>query len=255
MKRVEFRRQGALLVGTESGDRGPQVLLLHAGGERRDVWQPVTERLAGSGYRCIAYDLRGHGESDSAGADELSTHAADVAAIIAAQPAPVTVVGASLGGLATLLALQEPKVAQKVSGLVLVDVVTHLDPVRVRTYLNSLRDGYGELPLVSDAINRREQLENSADALSALPTLLVRGESSALSSEECRLFFEKVPHATTTDIQGAGHLVARDAPQALAAAILEYLGSPAPRPAGSQGTRGNLRRPSTPTPSTSPDHQ
>jgi pimeloyl-ACP methyl ester carboxylesterase len=221
MTRIELRRPSALLAGTRTGTDGPQVLLLHAGGERREVWQPVARRLVAAGYQSVAYDLRGHGESDPAGADELATHVADVAAMIDAEPGPVTVVGASLGGLAAVLAI--PAVRLKVAAVVLVDVVTHLDPERVRAYLNSLHEGYGEMPLVADILSRHQELASSTSTLAALPTLLVRAESSAIPDEACQRFLDQLPHATVTTIAKAGHLIARDAPEDLATALLEFL--------------------------------
>jgi pimeloyl-ACP methyl ester carboxylesterase len=142
MTRITLQRPDAVLVGTSSGE-GPTALLLHAGGEHRGVWEPVAERVAASGFKAVAYDLRGHGKGGAAGAERLTTHAEDVAAMIAAELCPVTIIGSSLGGLAGLLALREPAVRRKVGGFVLVDVVPHLDPGRVRTYLNQVGAGLG----------------------------------------------------------------------------------------------------------------
>jgi pimeloyl-ACP methyl ester carboxylesterase len=229
MTRIMLRRPDAVLVGTRIG-QGPGVLLLHAGGERREVWQPAAKSLAAGGYCCTAYDLRGHGDSGAAGADELPTHADDVAAMIAAEPNPVTVAGASLGGLAGLLALGEPDIGRGVSGVVLVDVVPHLDPDRVRAYLNQVREGYGDRPLVLDVLSRRRtRLESTTSGLSDIPTLLVRGERSALTDHDCRRFTEQVPHPGVATAAGAGHLVARDAPAELARLLLEHLNSPPAR--------------------------
>ncbi|KAA0016773.1 alpha/beta fold hydrolase [Antrihabitans cavernicola] len=228
MNRITLERPNATLVGTCTGD-GPGVLLLHAGGERRDVWQPIAESLAANGYRCIAYDLRGHGDSDSAGSDELATHVDDVVAMIAAEPDPITLVGASLGGLASVLALADPDVRRRISGMALVDVVPYLDPGRVRGFLNGLRDGYGDRPLVLDTLRRRAELENATTGLAELPTLLVRGELSPVTDHESRRFSAQVPHAVIRTVRGAGHLVARDAPADLAELLLTFLNSPQAR--------------------------
>src|SRR5437588_12383334 len=60
----------AVLVGTEIGD-GHSVMFLHAGGERRQVWDPVSKVLAQAGYRCVAFDQRGHGDSGGSHDDEF----------------------------------------------------------------------------------------------------------------------------------------------------------------------------------------
>ncbi|NMF84600.1 alpha/beta hydrolase [Nodosilinea sp. P-1105] len=43
--------------------QGPTVMLLHGLADHGLVWQPLAEAL-GSHYRCLAPDLRGHGDSD-----------------------------------------------------------------------------------------------------------------------------------------------------------------------------------------------
>lgn len=66
-------------------------------------------------------------------------------------------------------------------------------------------------------------LERSADAL-AVPTLLVRGRSSDLLSEEgAREFLERVPHAEFADVAGAGHMVVGDRNEVFNTAVLDFL--------------------------------
>jgi pimeloyl-ACP methyl ester carboxylesterase len=54
--------------------KGPAVFLVHGVGARRQVWAGVVERLKFE-FRCISYDLRGHGDSPKAtgpfGLDDL----------------------------------------------------------------------------------------------------------------------------------------------------------------------------------------
>ncbi|MEQ9122681.1 MAG: alpha/beta fold hydrolase, partial [Alphaproteobacteria bacterium] len=42
---------------------GRLVLLLHGGGQTRHAWKGAGETLAEAGYRAIAFDARGHGDS------------------------------------------------------------------------------------------------------------------------------------------------------------------------------------------------
>ena len=46
---------------------GPVVILLHGGGQTRQSWGGTAQTLAGSGYRVITLDARGHGESGESG--------------------------------------------------------------------------------------------------------------------------------------------------------------------------------------------
>lgn len=43
---------------------GETIIFLHSWGVNSDIWQYQMQHLANSGFRCIAYDRRGHGRSD-----------------------------------------------------------------------------------------------------------------------------------------------------------------------------------------------
>ena len=150
---VELRRPDGTLAGEDTGE-GPALLLLHAGGERRAVWAPVSERLARHGLRSVAYDLRGHGESSAAGADRLETLSGDVAAMLSTFDVPPVVAGASIGGLAAVHALADPAVEERCAGLVLVDVVPAPPPEAVDEYLAPR--GMADHPLVAEVLGRAD---------------------------------------------------------------------------------------------------
>jgi pimeloyl-ACP methyl ester carboxylesterase len=59
---TSLQRPDATLYCDSLG-HGQEILLLHAGGERRRVWHPVMGYLANHGCRCVAYDQRGHGRA------------------------------------------------------------------------------------------------------------------------------------------------------------------------------------------------
>lgn len=212
-------RPDVVLRGEQAG-AGPTVLLLHAGGESRRVWTPVIDVLVKQGFRCVAFDQRGHGDSDGSLA-ALAPCADDVAAMIHAEPPECVVVGCSLGGLATLAALGDLTVRSRVAGLVLVDVVPNLDPQRVRGHLGEI-GMLGTYPeFTADAFAQTPRLWQIATEL-ALPVLLVRGGRSPLTDEDVDGLLHLVPHATVTGIPDAGHLVARDQPLALARTIATH---------------------------------
>jgi pimeloyl-ACP methyl ester carboxylesterase len=207
-------RPDAVLKGHETG-AGPTVLLLHAGGERRRVWTPVTDVLAEAGFRCVAFDQRGHG--DSAGSPRtLALCADDVAAMLHAEAPGCVVVGASLGGLAAIAALGDPAVRARAAGLVLVDVVPGLDPGRVRRFLaaGGLLDTHADL--VEDILAGVPRLREITARLD-LPILLVRGgDGSPVTDDDVDRLRRQAPHVVVTRIHDAGHLIARDQPVALA---------------------------------------
>jgi pimeloyl-ACP methyl ester carboxylesterase len=222
MRDIELIREGAdgaVLRGHETG-AGPTVLLLHAGGERRTVWEPVAQALDEGGVRSVAFDQRGHGDS-SGEPTTLAMLAGDVRAMIRQQQRPVTIVGASIGGLAGLDALTDPATAIRARGLVLVDVVPDPDPGRVRTWLDERGLRRRREALVDDVLAQGPALRAALAALD-LPILLVRGGvGSPLSDAEVVRLQETNLQVRVERIPEAGHLVARDAPQRLAAIILE----------------------------------
>jgi esterase len=98
------------------------IVLLHGGSLTAHTWDLVCLALSDR-YRCIAVDLRGHGESEwPADADyRLETMAGDIAGVIdlLAVKDPV-VVGMSLGGLTALRLAGD--LGASLRGLVIVDV-------------------------------------------------------------------------------------------------------------------------------------
>ncbi len=67
------------------------------------------------------------------------------------------------------------------------------------------------------------KLENAARKLT-VPTLLVRGGSSDVVSEESvKVFLEQVPHAEYADVAGAQHMVAGDKNDAFTVKVIEFL--------------------------------
>jgi pimeloyl-ACP methyl ester carboxylesterase len=219
-----LRRPDGLLVGTDCGD-GPVVILLHAGGERRQVWSGVASDLAERGYRSVAWDLRGHGDSTAVSADRLLAHADDVATIVRSLDSAATVVGASLGGFAALLALADSSLQAEVASLVLVDVVPDPDPTRVRAYLRDAAEELASRPLVDDILDRAQALRRATENLD-LPTLLIRGRHSPMTDAEVARFTRLLPPARVATIEQAGHLVAQEAPGQLAGQLIVDLRDP-----------------------------
>ena len=122
---MHFRMaDGVRLVADQHEGRRPEpVVLLHGGSQTRHAWGDTTRALAHDGWTTIAVDLRGHGESDwsPTGDYNLETFATDVKAICAALERPPVLVGASLGGLSSMLALCDDA-PSRAAALVLVDV-------------------------------------------------------------------------------------------------------------------------------------
>lgn len=212
------------LICTDEG-AGPTVVLLHAGGERRGVWSPVAHELAAAGFRSVAVDQRGHGETGGHG-DRLSEYVDDACALLQYLGTPSVLVGCSLGGLVSLLACQRAAPPDRVAAVILVDVVPEPPAEPARAYLKTIESPRRpwNWTLVEDILASRPLLLSAAVELT-VPMALIRGEHGSVSEADCRALQSGVPSLAVRTVAGAGHLVARDQPNQLAAVLLELFGS------------------------------
>ena len=106
---VRFR---ALAAGANDA---PLVLLLHDFPELARSWRHQLPALADAGYRAVAPDLRGYGESDKHGPHDLRTLADDAAGLVRALGHErAVVVGHDWGGaVAWMTAHYEPQVVDR----------------------------------------------------------------------------------------------------------------------------------------------
>jgi non-heme chloroperoxidase len=149
---------GLTLAATAWGSPSdPAVVLLHGGGQTRHAWGTAGDVLAAGGRYAVSVDLRGHGDSDWApdGDYGMTAFARDTAAVAASlsSVAPPVLVGASLGGLASLTALGEGFAVA--SALVLVDVTPRVEfdgAMRIRDFMAGGMDGFASLEDAADAI-------------------------------------------------------------------------------------------------------
>lgn len=136
---------------------GQPVLLAHGGGQTKRAWRKTAEVLAEAGYRAIAVDLRGHGQSQWASPDgyDVGHMAADLLAIADTLDRKPAMVGASLGGLSGLVAEGEVRPGSFRS-LTLVDVTPNMSPAGVDRIvgfmLRHMEDGFATLDEAADAI-------------------------------------------------------------------------------------------------------
>jgi pimeloyl-ACP methyl ester carboxylesterase len=140
-------------IGGRPGD--PPVIMTHGGGQTRAAWGKAARALAAHGYYVISLDLRGHGESDWAtdGDYSLEALAADVRAVGARLGQPPSLVGASLGGLSSLLAIVQGMPAK---ALVLVDIVPKFNregAAKIGAFMAANPGGFASLDEAADAVS------------------------------------------------------------------------------------------------------
>ena len=137
---------------------GPTVVLLHGGGQTRHSWRATWQVLVEAGWRAWSIDLRGHGESDwsDEGDYSLDAFADDVVAVARALPRPPILVGASLGGLSSMVAVAESPVQEDTArAIVLVDVAHKIEASgrdRIGAFMTGNIDGFSTLDEAADAI-------------------------------------------------------------------------------------------------------
>lgn len=160
-ERIDLAGAGGIrLAADRAGPAdGRPVVLLHGGGQTRHAWGSTLDDLAERGWHTLSVDLRGHGQSDwdPDGDYTLDAFAADVVAVARSLPSPPVLVGASLGGLASLTAIAEtPPAGSLAAALVLVDVAPRIEEGgvdRIRAFMTNRReDGFASLEEVADAV-------------------------------------------------------------------------------------------------------
>ncbi|MGB8332595.1 MAG: alpha/beta hydrolase [Polyangiales bacterium] len=133
------------------------VVFLHGGGQTRHAWGGAAERLGSMGFYAISMDHRGHGESswDPEGNYFVPAFVQDLLGVIEQLADKPVLVGASIGGIAALLAEtgSDESVAK---GIVLVDVTPRLEKKGVDRIIDFMRvgsDGFGSLDEVADLVS------------------------------------------------------------------------------------------------------
>lgn len=155
---VEFRGSDVRVVGTRWSPDGPSrgtLLFLHGGGQTRHSWRHSAARFARLGWTAVTLDTRGHGDSDWSPDGDYTMNAmvADLRGVLGSLEEPPVLVGASLGGMTSLLLEgEDPGWARAV---VLVDVVPRLEPAgvaRIQSFMRARPDGFASLEEAAETV-------------------------------------------------------------------------------------------------------
>ena len=150
---------GLRIAGDSWGNSdGPLVILQHGGGQTRHAWKGTGELLAAAGYFVIAFDARGHGDSDwaSDGIYGQDAMVQDLNCVVSAVGSrrPV-LVGASMGGGTSLVAIGDGHI--DATALVLVDAAPRIEQEGVSNidaFMKQKPEGFSSLEEVAEAIGK-----------------------------------------------------------------------------------------------------
>jgi len=160
--RIAVRRyaggSGLSLSADVGGDVGaPPVILMHGGGQTRNAWIDAATALIAGGFHVVSLDLRGHGESEWAtdGDYRIEAFIEDLKAVIATLASPPALVGASLGGIVSLLVAGESRGESLARALVLVDVTPRIEQQgadQIRGFMVGTASGFKDIDEAAAAV-------------------------------------------------------------------------------------------------------
>ncbi len=259
-----IRARNATFHISDQGERGaPAVVFVNSLGTDLRIWDAVVDDLSPT-CRCIRYDARGQGLSDTAaGAFGIDDHVADLAAILDGLGCrPVALVGLSVGGQIALRWAAKRPIGLK--ALVLCDTAPRIGTAEAWNTRIAAVAGGGMMAIADAvlerwfppsfashepdrlALMRNMLLRTSPSGYTAtcaairdadltahttvidVPTLCLAGsEDQATPPALVQAMAADIPGARFVAVPGAGHLPCVDAPQAVSqhiGALLQEVG-------------------------------
>jgi pimeloyl-ACP methyl ester carboxylesterase len=248
-------------VGYAAAGAGRPVVMIHGLGQDGRSFADVQASLPG--YRSFALDLRGHGKSTLGTAEgTLEQLGGDLIAFLEEVTGPAACLGYSLGGTVVLWAAAERPdlITQAVvagTSTVVGRAAVGFFEERIQmvggdraAFAQALQDDTAKqvvAPGTDVAALTAERMEaigdgggyiNAARAMAAMqgspltprlaeircPVDVIGGENDMFCPRKAAdIILEALPDATYHEIEGAGHLMSIDRPEAYAAAIMEAL--------------------------------
>lgn len=170
-------RDGALLRYDDVGEGRP-VLFVHGWAMTGGLFRQLTDML-GRGLRAIAPDLRFHGGSSRAGAPDIALLGRDLVDFAAALDLEdAVVVGWSMGAMAAWSAMSDRRFADRVGGLVAVDMSPRI--VNDDDWLLGLADRRDLAATLAAAQSMREDWAGAVGRF--VPRIVAEGAEAARAS-------------------------------------------------------------------------
>ena len=244
---------GARIWYEDSGS-GTPLVLLHAGSGNSALWLHQLPAFTAAGYRCIAYDRRGHGRSSADGM-QSSTLAGDLEALLdELRVQNCHLLGTAAGGIVAFdFALSHPErvtslvIANSIGGVQDADYLALQSRLRPSPQFDALPVEVRELGPSYRASNapgleRWLELERagaprgaakqptairitwSALGTLAMPVLLVTGDADLYAPPPVtKIFQDKIPGSRAVVIPQCGHSAYWEQPALFNRAVLDFL--------------------------------
>ena len=247
-------------LAVEHRGSGPAVLFIHAFPLDRTIWEHQMDTL--TGYRRIAPDLRGMGQSDAPDLGySMATYAEDLVALLdVLGESQVVICGISLGGYIAFEFVRRWR--ERVRGLILMDTRAEADSAEGRKARDGLIGRVREqgaiaaaeamlprfftpqvspeiiervrtsilrtpVPGIVGALSAMRERPDSTpllETLTGIPTLVLVGAEDAITPPPlAQAMAAAIPGARLMEIPGAGHLPCIEQPVPTTRAILKFL--------------------------------
>jgi pimeloyl-ACP methyl ester carboxylesterase len=228
-------------------ETGPVVILLHHGLGMMGAWEEQIPVLAQAGYRVLAYDRWGYGQSQERPQLSLPYFEEDQKDLLSLMQAlgiqKASLVGHSDGGTISLYFAREyPRLVRR---MVIIAAHIYVEPKMIPT-IQELRRSYEQEPKFQEGMRRahgdkaRQVFQNwyggwvkesnlawdMRPMLESIrcPVLVMQGmEDEHASLQHAKDLAAAIPGAKLWLAQGAGHMLPRDLPEAFNPRLLEFL--------------------------------
>jgi esterase len=211
---------------TEYGDSGARPLvLLHGLMSDRSTWAGVAPQLAAAGYRVLALDQRGHGESARTGSYSFEEMLEDLRQFADALGlGRFTLGGHSMGG--TVAELFAERYPGRLTGLLVVDSPPpdgsgDWDPGSRPQ--GDLPYDWAVVPAICAQLSRPDPQWWAQLPVITCPALIIGGGSASVVPQDLLArMAELLPDAAFVTIEGAGHRVHQTRPDEFLDAVLAF---------------------------------
>jgi 3-oxoadipate enol-lactonase len=249
-----------ITIGYDDEGTGDVLVLVHGHPFDRSMWRPQVERFTAEGWRVIAADLRGYGESTVVpGTTPLPVFASDIAALLTHLGVDEFVLGGlSMGGQIVMECAR--LFPQRIRGLILADTFAQPETGDGRRKRHEMADrllregmsGYATEVLwkmvaphnvaagehvakmmhnappegAAAALRGRADRPDYTDLLGTItvPTLVVVGSDDEYTPvEDAKYMHERVPGSTLVVVDGAAHMPNLERPEEFNKAVTELL--------------------------------